>query len=358
MVEIENKNMPIHRIATQFEPNEDTNMSASYTVPEHQRFFTWKPSQEYELIDTILKGFPMPSIILHEAYDKERSKICYNVEDGQQRLTSVHRFINGKYTYNDKYYPCESVIEKGLPQISLEDVRKLDNYQIPVTVIKGILDIDTKALIFHRLNNGKKLSDADKFWSMKNTPIVSYTCDILKRESSRIIGNFTITNKTRTGLTDGVGLVLGLSEGDDKITTSYEKLYSFLKNEPNCEKVEKGMKFISEIYSRVKDSGLELKSSQKRNLGKILGILVKEYNSITDENERSVKIEFWTDFLKIVARNSTEFWNQIVTRSRRGANINGLILTERITNIHDFMELNENERKTMCDVLKIEYVCG
>jgi hypothetical protein len=355
-VDFETRIMPIFNIASDFEPNGFTNEIAHYKIPEHQRFFTWKSSQEHELIDTLIKGFPVPSIIAHEHYDPVREKVCYNIEDGQQRLTSLWRFINGKFSYEDKYYPCQIVEEKKLPLLSHEQLRKLETYQIPITVFKGKLDIDTKAEIFHRLNNGKKLCDSDKYWSMKNTSIVSYVCDILKSESAKTIGKFNFTSKTHSGLTDGVGLVMGLSEGNDKITTSYEKLYPSLNNQPNREKVENGLTFISNIYNNIKQSGLILNDSQRRSLGKILGILVMEYNSIIDEDDCSSKTKFWTDFLKIVARNDNNFWNQVVTKGGRGANIKGTILKERVLNIRHFMNLSEDERKTMCDVLGIEYV--
>lgn len=64
----------------------DLNLSPSY-----QRADVWPTSSSQLLIESILRGIPLPSIIILERGDSERT--YYEVVDGKQRLTSILRFI-------------------------------------------------------------------------------------------------------------------------------------------------------------------------------------------------------------------------------------------------------------------------
>lgn len=352
----ETKMLSIFDIANDFEPKDEVNPNARYKIPEHQRFYQWKNEQEVKLIDSIIQGYPIPSIIACEYVDTERGTLCYSIEDGQQRLTALRRFITGKFSFENKYYPYNTEEQGDVEFMSRQDCRYLELCQVPVTVFRGEIDVNTKAEIFHRLNNGKKLTQDDKFWSKKETPMVKYTLTVLKSEDAQIIGKYNFGPR-RSGLSGAVGLVIGLSEGNDNISTSYEKNYPLLKNSPNQDKVEKGIKFISNIYKNVKTSGLDLNTTERTSLGKILSILIHEFNNNYSNNIQLRNLEdFWTEFLKIVARNSTEFWNVIVTGSARGANLTQEVITERIVRVQRFMSKNDAERYQLCQTADIMYV--
>jgi hypothetical protein len=64
----------------------DLNLSPSY-----QRADVWPTSSSQLLIESILRGIPLPSIIILERADENRTS--YEVVDGKQRLTSILRFI-------------------------------------------------------------------------------------------------------------------------------------------------------------------------------------------------------------------------------------------------------------------------
>lgn len=61
------------------------------TDPIYQREFVWYDAQCQMLINSILMGIPLPSIILHEI--KKDGKSSYQIIDGKQRLTTILRFI-------------------------------------------------------------------------------------------------------------------------------------------------------------------------------------------------------------------------------------------------------------------------
>ena len=67
--------------------------------PSYQRDFVWGDRDSRKLIDSILRGIPLPSIILNhrriregDAAGKKKGKI-YEIVDGKQRLTTILRFI-------------------------------------------------------------------------------------------------------------------------------------------------------------------------------------------------------------------------------------------------------------------------
>lgn len=57
--------------------------------PTYQRDFVWSNSDSQMLIESILRGIPLPSIILARASSSQR----YQIVDGKQRLTAILRFV-------------------------------------------------------------------------------------------------------------------------------------------------------------------------------------------------------------------------------------------------------------------------
>jgi hypothetical protein len=62
--------------------------------PEYQRGAVWKDAQQKKLIDSVLRGYPLPLIYLH---NKEEMVAGYHIHgleiiDGQQRINAIHKF--------------------------------------------------------------------------------------------------------------------------------------------------------------------------------------------------------------------------------------------------------------------------
>jgi hypothetical protein len=85
------------------------------TDPIYQREFVWEPKQCAMLINSILMGIPLPSVILHEI--KVNGKSSYQIIDGKQRITTILRFI-GAYPNGVAF--MKSKID-GLIQASKKD---------------------------------------------------------------------------------------------------------------------------------------------------------------------------------------------------------------------------------------------
>jgi len=71
--------------------------------PEYQRGAVWKDAQQKKLIDSVLRGYPLPLIYLHH---KKRivggiTKEDFEIIDGQQRLNALHIFGEDALTLFD-----------------------------------------------------------------------------------------------------------------------------------------------------------------------------------------------------------------------------------------------------------------
>jgi len=68
--------------------------------PEFQRRSVWKPGAKSYLIDTIIKGMPIPIIFLRDKRtDISQFEPIREVVDGQQRLRTVLSFVCPEYLY-------------------------------------------------------------------------------------------------------------------------------------------------------------------------------------------------------------------------------------------------------------------
>ncbi|MDO5751079.1 MAG: DUF262 domain-containing protein [Rothia sp. (in: high G+C Gram-positive bacteria)] len=119
-----------------------------------QRGFVWKKQQMDRFIESILMGYPIPSIFLVEQSDNKKL-----VLDGQQRLTTLYRFMNAEDEYKAKDLQYVSDEYKGYSFKTLpEDLKNkfIDTYLSAVIVKSSPNPDDMSAIyqIFERLNSG------------------------------------------------------------------------------------------------------------------------------------------------------------------------------------------------------------
>jgi len=113
--------------------------------PEFQREFVWTHAHMENFIKTILDGYPFPEIyISQKGIDLESLATQNVVVDGQQRLTTIKRYITGGHDF-----------EKNIPKYSElgEDAqREFLNYDITVRDLKDTPP-DAIIEIFQRINS-------------------------------------------------------------------------------------------------------------------------------------------------------------------------------------------------------------
>ncbi|MFA5782096.1 MAG: DUF262 domain-containing protein [Bacteroidales bacterium] len=196
--------------------------SGDIRIPAFQRGFVWKPNQIIELLDSVVKNYPIGSVLLWNTNDRlnhTRNIAGYKIPvtkddypvnyvlDGQQRISSIYAVFSDKTEQEDsteKYNPNLDIFEivydfskkifvhkndvtsasdcviylrnfldgaKLITALSslntiyhgnaTELYSKLINYELPVVTIKNRAKAEV-GIIFERINNtGTKLSIMD-----------------------------------------------------------------------------------------------------------------------------------------------------------------------------------------------------
>src|SRR3954467_11545984 len=83
--------------------------------PEYQRGAVWTPSQKKKLVDSVLRGYPLPLIYLHHIRQEEGGLVSerYEVIDGQQRINALYEFHEGAFKLFD---PSRDAQEARFPE--------------------------------------------------------------------------------------------------------------------------------------------------------------------------------------------------------------------------------------------------
>jgi hypothetical protein len=133
--------------------------------PPFQRNSVWADKDRAKLIDSIVNGFPVPSVYLHER--REGGQIVYDVIDGKQRLESILMFM-GKLWGRGRF--DANVLWPGSQERELVSWRGMQrngsdhailSYRIPVHIVRGGLAEVIE--LFVRINStGKALSTAER----------------------------------------------------------------------------------------------------------------------------------------------------------------------------------------------------
>ncbi len=123
--------------------------SKKYIIhPVFQRHFVWTNKQKSSLIETILTGMPMPNIYTYLDINKDKELII----DGQQRLTTIKKFINNEF----KLSGLENKLLNGFDYFTLpkEYKNRIKNYKLNITQIDNLNNTNILYEIFKKFNTG------------------------------------------------------------------------------------------------------------------------------------------------------------------------------------------------------------
>lgn len=71
-------------------------------TPRYQQGYIWSSEFKDYLLFSIIKGYPIGTIILKDKIDKNKKDDLYEAVDGQQRLITIYNFIIKGYTIKGK----------------------------------------------------------------------------------------------------------------------------------------------------------------------------------------------------------------------------------------------------------------
>lgn len=121
--------------------------------PKFQRRSVWTDNARSYLMDTIVRGLPMPKVFIRQKLNVQTRQSIREVVDGQQRLRTILSFVNDGFTISKRHNPKYG----GLYFSQLSSVDELIqgtllNYEISTDLLVNMED--AKVLdIFSRLNS-------------------------------------------------------------------------------------------------------------------------------------------------------------------------------------------------------------
>lgn len=166
----------------------------------YQRKLVWSIEEKASFVDSIIKSYPVPLILLAES-DNAGGRI-FEIIDGMQRLNAVVSFIENEFAVNGEYFDLETMAETKLQKDDGKLVQKepiLDRkvcteivaYVFPMSTYKGASETEIDE-VFRRINaNGKHLSRQE----IRQAGALSNYADIVRQISSEIRGDTSLSNR-------------------------------------------------------------------------------------------------------------------------------------------------------------------
>ncbi len=115
--------------------------------PVFQRHFVWSKQQKSSLIDSILMGLPISTIYTYLEHNDNKELVI----DGQQRLTTIKKFINNEFKISIPKSKWNGFYFYSLPD---KDKNKILNYNLNIVKIVNVNDKNILYEIFKRFNTG------------------------------------------------------------------------------------------------------------------------------------------------------------------------------------------------------------
>mgnify|MGYP000278482157 CR=1 FL=1 len=196
--------------------------------PKFQRRRVWSEKAKSYLIDTILRGLPLPPIFIREKIDLSTKKTIREVIDGQQRLATILDYLKDglkvSKTHNEDY---GGLYFGQLP----EDIQnEILQYELTVNVVLTPEDKEILG-IFARLNTYTVPLNKNELWNANYFGLFKQTVHSLARDyytfwvESKILSEQKIT---RMGDVDLVSeLVIAIIDGiqNRKVIEKYYKKF-------------------------------------------------------------------------------------------------------------------------------------
>jgi hypothetical protein len=139
----------------------------------YQRKLVWTLEEKRKLIESILKKYPIPAILLAE---RDGIPGTYEIIDGLQRLHSIVSFVENSFSLNDgtyfdvKQFPTAQAaaqdgvfqVDQGASFISTKEISTILDYSLALSVMRNATDEEIND-VFDRINTyGHRLSDQER----------------------------------------------------------------------------------------------------------------------------------------------------------------------------------------------------
>ena len=188
--------------------------------PPYQRGYIWSAEFKDKLLYSIIKGYPIGNISLRVRTDKNEKGAMQEVVDGQQRLTSIYKFVIGEHSmqgecakktieYIAEYMGAEydasleklkrKLNNKGkillkFSQLPEEIKGNINSFNISITNITNSTDSEISEY-FRYLQNQERLRAGEIINSLPSSSLETYLNSISDKE--RLFRILTFSNERK-----------------------------------------------------------------------------------------------------------------------------------------------------------------
>ena len=150
--------------------------------PAYQREFVYSDKQQQAVVDTITKEFPLN--VMYWAVNKdEDGEVSYEIIDGQQRTLSICKYVEGDFSFNDKYFynlwdeEQEEILDYELDIYLCEgtEADKLDWFRTINIAGEKLTEQELRNAVYH----GPFVTDAKRYFSKTACPAYQIGSDYM-----------------------------------------------------------------------------------------------------------------------------------------------------------------------------------
>lgn len=182
-MDIELKNITIKELVESYQDNQEAGVvgfSGKLNIrPPYQREFVYNDKQREAVIDTVTRGFPLNTMYWAVIPDG------FEIIDGQQRTVSICQYVDGVFSYKERYFH----------NLQQDEKERILDYNLTVYQCQGT---DSEKLGWFRTINiaGEKLTDQE----LRNAVYAgSWTADAKRYFSKTQCAAWQLADKYMTG---------------------------------------------------------------------------------------------------------------------------------------------------------------
>lgn len=166
---------------------------------QYQRKLIWTIEEKQNFIDSIIKGFPIPIILLAEPLGRKDGTL--EIIDGMQRMNAIMSFITNDFSINGFYFDLNTfattkdlldreVVLQKQPILERSQCLAIASYPVPLSIYEAA-QRDSVEEVFRRINSGGRQLSRQELRAAGATNVFA---DCVRKISARVRGDTSNTD--------------------------------------------------------------------------------------------------------------------------------------------------------------------